>query len=123
MQDPLAHGANRRTVLKLATLGVGSLLLPGGAACWAPRAEELSLATHSGALPTDPPSSGAPPAAPVEIALAATTTPVAADSGTVPLSYDGSFPGPLLRLREGDHVRLTFTNALDTVTNLHLHGL
>lgn len=38
-------------------------------------------------------------------------------------TYDGSFPGPLLRVREGDHVRLRFTNALPEETNLHLHGL
>lgn len=35
----------------------------------------------------------------------------------------GGFPGPTLRLREGETVRLNFTNNLPEATNLHLHGL
>lgn len=35
----------------------------------------------------------------------------------------GGFPGPTLRVREGELVRLNFTNNLSEVTNLHLHGL
>ncbi len=38
-------------------------------------------------------------------------------------TYNGSFPGPLLEVQEGDHVRLRFTNHLPEETNLHLHGL
>ncbi|MEW6270651.1 MAG: multicopper oxidase family protein [Thermodesulfobacteriota bacterium] len=38
-------------------------------------------------------------------------------------TYNGSLPGPLLRLREGEHVRLRLTNRLHEETNLHLHGL
>ena len=39
------------------------------------------------------------------------------------LTYNSSFPGPVLRVREGDTVRLNFTNRLREPTNLHLHGL
>lgn len=39
------------------------------------------------------------------------------------LAYGGSVPGPTLRLREGDRVRLTFRNRTDEHTSLHLHGL
>ena len=39
------------------------------------------------------------------------------------LTYNGSFPGPTLRLREGDNVRVEFTNNLSEETNLHFHGL
>ena len=39
------------------------------------------------------------------------------------LTYNGSFPGPTLRLREGDQVRIEFTNNLTEETNLHFHGL
>ncbi|WP_018467608.1 multicopper oxidase family protein [Calidithermus timidus] len=35
----------------------------------------------------------------------------------------GGFPGPILRVREGETVRLNFTNNLPEPTNLHLHGL
>jgi FtsP/CotA-like multicopper oxidase with cupredoxin domain len=38
-------------------------------------------------------------------------------------TYNGAFPGPTLRLHEGERVRLRFTNLLDEPTNLHLHGL
>lgn len=37
--------------------------------------------------------------------------------------YNGSFPGPTLRVRGGDTVRLRLANQLNTVTNLHMHGL
>lgn len=39
------------------------------------------------------------------------------------LTYDGSFPGPTLRAREGDRVRIVFENALSERTNLHFHGM
>lgn len=39
------------------------------------------------------------------------------------LTYNDSFPGPLLRFREGDRVRVSLTNRLGEPTNLHLHGL
>ncbi len=39
------------------------------------------------------------------------------------LTYNGSFPGPLLRLREGERIQLQFTNGLNQHTSLHLHGL
>jgi FtsP/CotA-like multicopper oxidase with cupredoxin domain len=39
------------------------------------------------------------------------------------LTYDGVFPGPLLRVREGERVRIRFTNLLSEPTNLHWHGL
>jgi FtsP/CotA-like multicopper oxidase with cupredoxin domain len=38
-------------------------------------------------------------------------------------TYNGSFPGPILRWREGERVRLRLVNRLDESTNLHLHGL
>lgn len=39
------------------------------------------------------------------------------------IAYNGVFPGPLLRLREGETLRLTFENRLDHTSNLHFHGL
>ncbi|MEZ4631273.1 MAG: multicopper oxidase family protein [Deinococcales bacterium] len=38
-------------------------------------------------------------------------------------SYNGSFPGPILRMTEGERVRIRFSNNLEEVTNLHFHGL
>src|SRR5215211_9077251 len=37
--------------------------------------------------------------------------------------YNGSFPGPTLRLRPGDTARLTLVNRLRVATNIHFHGM
>lgn len=39
------------------------------------------------------------------------------------LTYNGGFPGPLLRAREGERLRVRLVNRLDEPTNLHFHGL
>ncbi len=38
-------------------------------------------------------------------------------------TYNGSFPGPTLRVRPGDRLEITLVNRLAEPTNLHLHGL
>ncbi len=60
----------------------------------------------------------------VEIDLDARPAQVMA--GDLPASlwtYGGSFPGPLIRLSEGETARLRFKNRLPEATNLHFHGL
>lgn len=39
------------------------------------------------------------------------------------LTYNGRFPGPLIRAAEGDLLRVELANGLDEPTNLHFHGL
>ena len=39
------------------------------------------------------------------------------------LTYNGKTPGPTLRVRPGDRLRVTLSNRLDSPTNLHVHGL
>ncbi|MGC5583154.1 MULTISPECIES: multicopper oxidase family protein [Ornithinimicrobium] len=39
------------------------------------------------------------------------------------MGYNGGVPGPTLRLRPGDLLRIALENQLDHVTNLHVHGL
>ncbi len=39
------------------------------------------------------------------------------------LTYDGSAPGPLLRVRQGEELRLRLANNLTQPTTLHWHGL
>jgi FtsP/CotA-like multicopper oxidase with cupredoxin domain len=36
--------------------------------------------------------------------------------------YDGIFPGPTLRVRQGDRLRVNLVNELEKPTNLHFHG-
>ena len=39
------------------------------------------------------------------------------------LTYNGLFPGPLIRAREGQSLRVRLTNRLAEPTNLHFHGV
>lgn len=39
------------------------------------------------------------------------------------MTYNGSFPGPTMRVKEGDRVRIQFRNDLKEPTNLHFYGL
>ena len=39
------------------------------------------------------------------------------------MTYNGTYPGPTLRVKEGDRVRIHFKNELNEPTNLHFHGL
>ena len=60
----------------------------------------------------------------LEVALTAAASMVPWGSGErYALTYNGSVPGPTLRLRPGDTLRVTLKNELDQATNLHTHGL
>lgn len=59
----------------------------------------------------------------VEAQIAARQSNLTMGGKPVQLLTYGGFPGPTLRLREGETVRLNFTNNLPEATNLHLHGL
>ncbi|HEY1155354.1 MAG TPA: multicopper oxidase family protein, partial [Arthrobacter sp.] len=39
------------------------------------------------------------------------------------LAYNGSVPGPTLRLKAGDTLKISLANSLSQPTNLHVHGL
>src|SRR3712207_9309961 len=41
----------------------------------------------------------------------------------LPLTYNGTVPGPTLRLRPGDRLQVELVNRLSVPTNLHTHGL
>lgn len=38
-------------------------------------------------------------------------------------AYNGQVPGPVIRITEGDHVRITLVNTLPEPTTIHWHGL
>lgn len=38
-------------------------------------------------------------------------------------AYNGSFPGPLIRARQGDRIIVDFTNSLPEATTIHWHGV
>ncbi|WP_128895497.1 multicopper oxidase family protein [Longirhabdus pacifica] len=37
--------------------------------------------------------------------------------------YNGSFPGPEIKVKQGDHVTIRLQNSLPDLTSLHIHGL
>lgn len=39
------------------------------------------------------------------------------------LTYNGQFPGPILRVKQGESVRVRFKNNLDQPTTVHWHGI
>ncbi|MET7645817.1 multicopper oxidase domain-containing protein [Streptomyces sp. NPDC005426] len=53
----------------------------------------------------------------------ATLTAGSAGEGRLAYNHTGPGPGPLMRLRDGDRVRLTFRNDLDAPSSLHVHGV
>ena len=58
----------------------------------------------------------------VELTAAPTRTPVGGRDAHV-WTFNGSLPGPTLRLRPGDTLRVAMRNGLREATNLHVHGL
>ena len=104
---------SRRRFLKAAGLTAGAAIFPHGNVV-----AELVVADQSGDSPTTSPESAADytlhiKPSPIEIAphriISATT-------------YNGQFPGPLLRLKEGQEVAIDVYNDTDTPEQLHWHG-
>ena len=59
-----------------------------------------------------------------EIKLIIGHTPISIDGRTAhAVTINGTVPGPLLRLKEGQRVRISVTNTLDEDTSIHWHGL
>jgi FtsP/CotA-like multicopper oxidase with cupredoxin domain len=51
------------------------------------------------------------------------TAAVATVGGQRPWTYNGVFPGPELRVNQGDRVRVTLINHLPKATSIHWHGI
>lgn len=117
---------SRRRALGLLTVGAASVAT--GA---------TGLAIHSGGPGEDiglssPGASGRPLGDVAEVksqdgvlALELRAAPGARLAGrdTAALGYNGISPGPTLRVRPGDVLRIRLVNGLDQPTNLHTHGL
>ena len=108
---------SRRQFLKVTGLGLGASVL-GSSFLFTG-----SAANRASAFPT-PEDIGKRTGNQVTFKLEATAQRVrVGERDAQLLTYNGSFPGPTLRLREGDDVRVEFTNNLAEETNLHFHGL
>jgi len=60
-----------------------------------------------------------------DFTLTAKEVPLTLASGTVAKAwaYNGQIPGPEIRVREGERVRITFKNELPVATSIHWHGI
>ncbi|SNY97706.1 copper resistance system multicopper oxidase [Halomonas sp. hl-4] len=108
----IRHPLSRRQVLKgSAALGLGSAAALGMSPAWATpwgRSNVYSKGVEEGP----------------EIALAIRRENLPIDGKTASaFSINGTSPGPLLRLKEGQDAVLRVTNLLDEPTSIHWHGL
>lgn len=105
----------RRNTIRLLGAGLGSALV---GAHWPGLAQGTPAFPEPRLLSVRRPEVGL-----VEASLAARESNLSIGGKPVTLLTYGGVPGATLRLREGETVRLQFTNHLAQVTNLHLHGL
>ncbi len=116
-----APTVTRRQALQLGAGAVGAALLGFGG----PGAYREAFAAGGEPLPrlaALPIDRSDPGVARATLVAAAGTTAVAGERARI-LLYNGRFPGPVLRVSEGERTELAFHNRLAEPTNLHLHGL
>ncbi len=98
---------NRRGLLAFGASALGMGLLPA----WA-------QTNNRGTVRALPSLSGPN----VALTIAHSSWPIGGRSSHA-VTINGTIPGPLLRLRQGQNVRLSVTNRLDEDTSIHWHGL
>ena len=102
---------DRRALLR------GATILGGGAA-FTSLLPAWAMSASPGISSTLPTLSGN------DIKLTIGHTPVTIDGKTRhAVTINGTVPGPLLRLKEGERVRISVTNTLEEDTSIHWHGL
>ncbi len=105
---------SRRRFLKAAGLTAGAVLLPSGTV-----AAESGVPTQSNDSPAASAESGSP-----DYTLHIKTSPIEISPNRIisATTYNGQFPGPLLRFKEGQQVTVDVFNDTDVSEQLHWHG-
>ncbi len=106
------HLIERRTLLRAGALGIAGLGLPSLMPAWA-RSGAHGLSSKG--MPTLTGNR-------IELTIAESAFTVDGRSGHA-ITVNGTLPAPLLRLREGENVRLVVHNHLDEDSSIHWHGL
>lgn len=116
---------SRRNALLLGGLGVAATAAGGTGLVWTltgqgnPGTPSVAGGASFSQLPEERSSAGL-----LQVRLTAAPGPVQLAGREVDaLSYNGSIPGPTLRLSPGDTLKVTLANNLAQATNLHLHGM
>ncbi len=116
---------SRRRALGL--LGLGTASVAAGVTGWA-----AGLGAPSGSTRLSPTATGEPLSQPevaasrdgvLDVTLTAAPGVRLAGHDTSAWGFNGTSPGPTLRVRPGDLLRVRLVNHLDQPTNLHTHGL
>ena len=111
---------SRRRVLQLGGLGLLSAAV-GGVGLALPR--DGPLVPQGGGHLTEPRTLRSADGL-LRARLVAAEGPMTVAGGSaIAYGYNGSLPGPTLRLRPGDRLQVRLVNRLDAPTNLHVHGL
>ena len=101
---------SRRRFLKMAAISTGAFLLP--------RADGFSHARPSASAPD------ASESRPADYTIRINVSPIEIASNRIisTTNYNGQFPGPLVRLKEGQPVTVEIFNDTDVSEQLHWHG-
>lgn len=112
---------DRRTALTLGGLGLLSTAVGGGGLYWQRPPSALDALTG---VALQEPAVLRSQAGSLDVRLeAASGSHEVAGRKATTLGYNGGLPGPTLRLRPGDTLRIELVNQLEQPTNLHVHGL
>lgn len=98
---------NRRSFLKTAAASAGA----GWIAPWPMGAQEAALAHPSGSAKAD-----------YTLTIRNSLVEIGNNRFISTTTYNGQFPGPLLRLREGERITVDINNETDVPEQLHWHG-
>jgi FtsP/CotA-like multicopper oxidase with cupredoxin domain len=126
---------SRRGVLLLGAAGAAAAV-GGGLVLWSQLQGAPVLTTPAASPPAEPPAASESTGTLREpdilsstggilaLTLTAAMTDVTVAGAPVrAMTYNGTLPGPTLRVRPGDRIALTVRNELGAATNLHTHGL
>ncbi len=86
-----------------------------------PTLDSALLREFAGAYPEAAPKGGA--LREIDIVAAETVLPLVDGTAMRVWAYNGSVPGPVLRVRLGETIRVRFTNKLPQSTTIHWHGV
>jgi FtsP/CotA-like multicopper oxidase with cupredoxin domain len=89
--------------------------------CTSPSLETRLAREHEGAYPASRPASG--PVRSFELSAQETELPLVDGTRMRVWAYNGQVPGPMLRVRLGETLRVHFTNQLPQATTIHWHGV
>jgi CopA family copper-resistance protein len=102
----------RRALLQAGALGAASVGMSSLFPAWAKTVSHGLAAKGSNTLAGND----------IRLTVAATEFNVDGRAGHA-IALNGTIPAPLIRLKEGEHVRLTVDNQLEEDTSIHWHGL